>query len=202
MLTRWTSWTLLTAVLVSAAGCSGNRTPSPEGREGASAAALASSPGDVDEDSADPNAAATQTLLRTLIDRDDALLEMSRMAVTRKEQLQVSDDARRILGETRQESNRLLAVLKGEFRTTHKPTMGAADQTMIDSLNGVGAGEFDRAFLGIVARHVEEDAAIIEKALPDIAPALRESMSAIRVRRVTEAEALKKQLIRTPVLRR
>jgi predicted outer membrane protein len=137
-------------------------------------------------------------LLRELADRDEALLDMARLAIGRREQLQVSDDARRIQTEQRRESNRLLGLLKGEFRITYKPRISPKEQTLLDSLNGVGAGEFDHTFLSVVSRHHEEDAQIIERALPKISPKLRETFAEIRAQRLSEAADFKKQLTATP----
>jgi predicted outer membrane protein len=150
---------------------------------------------DSDENRLDPEATATQALLRELADRDEALIEMARLAITRREQLQVSADARRILSEQRRESNRLLGMLRGEYHLTHQPTISPQDQPLLDSLNGGGVGEFDRAFLRIVARHHEDDAGIIDRALPKITvPRLREMLTEIRAQRANEAAAFRKRL--------
>lgn len=159
------------------------------------AGAVADTSTDSDENRLDPEAMATQALLRELADRDEALIEMARLAITRREQLQVSADARRILSEQRRESNRLLGMLRGEYHLTHQPAISPQDQPLLDSLNGVGVGEFDRAFLGIVAKHHEDDARIIDRALPKITvPRLRETLTAIRAQRTNEAAAFQERL--------
>jgi predicted outer membrane protein len=145
-----------------------------------------------------PDAAATQSLLRELANRDEAVLDMARLAIGRREQLEVSDDARRIQTDQRRESNRLLGLLKGEYRITHKPRISAQEQTLLDSLNGVGAGEFDHTFLSVVSKHHVEDAQIIERALPNISPKLRETFAEIRAQRLRDAADLNKQLTVTP----
>jgi len=165
-------------------GCSRGES-SPKRTDSAAGTVSPSSVSDVDENRVDPEAAAAQSLLRELADRDEALLEMARSAVTRREQLEVSSDARRMLAEQRRESNRLLGILKGEYQETHKPKISAQDQTLIDSLNGVGAGEFDRTFRHVVARHDEGDAQLIEASRS----ALGDSRAtAERSRRASEAE--------------
>jgi predicted outer membrane protein len=158
----------------------------------------ASPDADADSIPVTPDAVATQSLLREMANRDEALLDMARLAIGRREQLQVSDDARRIQVEQRRESNRLLGLLKGEFRITHKPRISAQEQTLLDSLNGVGAGEFDHTFLSVVSKHHEEDAQIIERALPNVSPKLRETFGEIRSQRLRDAADLKKQLTETP----
>jgi uncharacterized protein (DUF305 family) len=157
---------------------------------------------DADESRLDPEAQATQALLRQLADRDEALIEMARLAMTRREQLQVSADARRILSEGRRESNRLLGTLKGDFHVTHRPAISPQDQPLIDSLNGVGVGEFDRTFLGAVAKHHEGDVEIIDRALAKIKlPKVRELLTEMRAQRSAEAAAFRKQLGSTPSAR-
>lgn len=160
-----------------------------------SAAGTADTSADLEETRVDPAAAAAQAVLQDLTDRDAALIEMARLAITRREPLQVSSDARRMLTEQRRESNRLLAMLKGEYQVTHQPTVSEQDQPLIDSLNGVGVGEFDRTFLGIVAKHHADDARLIERALPNITlPRLRETLAAIREKRASEAEAFRERM--------
>jgi len=153
---------------------------------------------DADDTPPSPDAIQSQSLLRELADRDEALLDMARLAIGRREQLQVSDDAHRIQTEQRRESNRLLGLLKGEFRVTYKPRISPNEQTLLDSLNGVGAGEFDHTFLSVVSKHHEEDAQLIERALPRITPKLREIFAEIRAQRLSEAADLKRQLAATP----
>jgi uncharacterized protein (DUF305 family) len=146
----------------------------------------------------DPEAQAAQALLRELVDRDEALIEMARLAMTRREQLQVAADARRLLTERRRESNRLLGTLKGDFHVTHRPAISPQDQPLIDSLNGVGVGEFDRTFLGGVAKHHEGDVEIIDRALAKIKlPKVRDLLTEIRAQRSSEAAAFRKQLSST-----
>jgi predicted outer membrane protein len=159
-----------------------------------SAAGVASTASENDENRPDPEATAAQTLLQTLADRDEAVLETARLALTRREQLAVSADARRVLSDQRRESNRLLGMLKSEFRVSYKPEISPADQSLLDSLNGAGVGEFDRIFLGVVAKHYEDDAQLIERALPTISPKLRETLTEIRTQRTNEAAAFRKQL--------
>ena len=204
MTTRLAAPILIAALLALTAGaCSRGDAPRTQTAESAAGTTVDSSANaDDDEDRVAPDAAATQALLRQLADRDETALEFARMAVTRKEQLQVSEDARRILGERRKESNRLLATLKGEYRRTYKPRISEQDQQTIDSMNGVGAGEFDRAFLDLIAKHEDEDANIIAKALPGVAANVREMLTEIRSQRLSEVEAFKKQLARGPALRR
>jgi predicted outer membrane protein len=157
---------------------------------------------DSDEDRLDPEATATLSLLRELADRDEALIEMARLAITRREQLQVSADARRILSEQRRESNRLLGMLRGEYHLTHQPTISPQDQPLLDSLNGGGVGEFDSAFLRIVAKHHEDDVGIIDRALPKVtAPAVRGTLTEIRAQRANEAAAFRKRLGASPSAR-
>ena len=181
------------AVLVTAlilAGCSRDEAKPRSIPESAAGSVNA----DSDENRVEPDATAAMSLLETLADRDEALLEMARVATGRREQLQVSADARRILSEQRKESNRLLGLLKGEYRTTYKPRIAESDQGLIDSLNGVGVGDFDPTFLTIVARHYEEDAQLIDKALTTISPKVREMFSQIRSQRAAEAVELRKQI--------
>lgn len=147
----------------------------------------------VDETRPNPEAVAAQTLLTQLADRDETMLEMARLAVTRHEQLQVSTDARRILSERRKESNKLLGTLKGEYQVTHKPEILAVDQPVLDSLNGGGVGEFDRLFIAIAARRNAEDAQIIDRALPHVTPKLREMLTAMREGRSNEAKLFREQ---------
>lgn len=198
VLTHRRTLATLAAVFAVAAGCSpdtraGQNTADSAGGSAANATSGAST----DADAVTPEATATQSTLRTLADRGEAVIEMARMGVTRKEQLQVSDDARRILDAGRKESNRLLATLKGEYRTTHKPRITEADQTTIDSLNGVGTGEFDRAFLGFVAQHYDDDAALIEKSLPTVSVKVRDALTEIRAQRLADAAAFRKRLATT-----
>ena len=181
---------LLALVLM---GCSRSDSSSKLTSDSAAGTAPTSSDTSADEDRVDPADVAAQSLLRELADRDETLLEMARIAVTRKEQLQVSAEARRMLAERRRESNRVLGMLKGEYQETHKPAISAGDQTLIDSLNGVGVGDFDRTFLGLVAKHDQDDAQIIERALPTITPKLREMLSEIRAQRLAESAALEQQ---------
>lgn len=166
------------------------------------AGTVADTSADADEDRLDPEAMAMQALLRELADRDEALIEMGRLGITRREQLKVSADARRILSEQRRESNRLLGILRGEYHLTHQPAISPQDQPLLDSLNGAGFGEFDSAFLRIVAKHHEDDAQIIDRALPKITvPRLREMLTAIREQRTTEAAAFQKRLGSSPSAR-
>jgi hypothetical protein len=186
------STAVLLSVVIVAAACS--RDDSRPKLTAESAAGTAGASTERDEARLDPEAAAAQSLLQKLADRDEAVLETARLAVGRREQLQVSADVRRILSEQRQESNRLLGMLKSELHLSYVPAIAPADQTLLDSLNGAGVGEFDRIFLGFIAKHYEEDAQLIERALPSISPKLRETLSAIRTQRTTEAAAFRKQL--------
>lgn len=148
---------------------------------------------DVDRPSAESLAA--QALLTELADRTEALLEMARVAVTRREQLAVSAAARRILSEQRRESNRVLGMLKGEYHVTHRPSITEQEQALVDSVKGSGVGEFDRIFLGVVAQHHEDDVRLIDRALPAIEqPRVRELMSTIRAQRASEAAEFRKRL--------
>jgi uncharacterized protein (DUF305 family) len=134
-------------------------------------------------------------LLRQLADRDEALLEIARVAVTRREQLEVSEDARRILSDQRKESNRLLGMLKGEYRVTHRPSISEQDQQLVDLVKGSGVGEFDKIFLDAVTKHHEEDVRIIDKALPAIKhPRVRALLTEIRVQRASEGGEFRKRL--------
>lgn len=159
-----------------------------------SAAGVAATSRENDEDRLDPEAAAGQSLLQRLADRDEAVLETARLALTRREQLKVSADVRRILSEQRRESNRLLGILKGEYHLSYTPAISAADQALLDALNGAGVGDFDRIFLGFIAKHYEDDAQLIEHALPNISPTLRETLTEIRTQRTSEAAAFRKRL--------
>jgi predicted outer membrane protein len=190
MLSRPTAALLAAAVLV--VSCS--RAESPRKLTADSAAGVAVTSGEHDEDRLDPEATAAQALLQTLADRDEAVLETARLALTRREQLKVSADARRTLSEQRRESNRLLGMLKGEFHVTYKPVISTADQSLLDSLNGAGVGDFDRIFLGVIAKHYEDDAQLIGRALPAISPKLRETLTEIQTQRSNEAAAFRKQL--------
>jgi len=198
--TRSLTAVVLAVVLFS--GCARDETKTPTTDSAAGVTAESTAALDPDADRVEPDAAATQAALRRLADRDEALLEMARMAVTRKEQLKVSDDARRILSEIRKESNGVLSQLKGDYRVTYKPRIAEQEQTAIDALNGVGTGEFDHAFLEQVAAHDEADAQLIEKALPGVSARARETLSAIRGRRLAEAAAFRKQLQAAPASRR
>jgi uncharacterized protein (DUF305 family) len=186
--------------LTAATGCSRGDTPGTTTESAAGAAAEASDTASAD--SVAPDAAATQALLRQLADRDETTLEFARMAVTRKEQLRVSDDARRLLAERRKESNRLLATLRGEYREAYKPRIAETDQQIVDSMNGVGTGEFDHAFLDLVSKYEEEDASVIAKALPSVAPQLRDMLNEIRAQRLSDVAAFRKQLTEPPASRR
>jgi uncharacterized protein (DUF305 family) len=148
-----------------------------------------------DPDRVDPEAAAAGPLIQALADRQEALLEMARIAVNRREQVEVSGDARRMLTEQRRESNRLLGALKSEYRITHQPTIPQAELDLIGNVQGAGVGEFDRIFLDAVVKHHEGDIGIIDEALPKITkPQVREMLTAIRAQRASEAAAFKKQL--------
>lgn len=148
----------------------------------------------VGSDADDPATAAAISALRTLADRDEALLEMARIAVTRRERLEVSADARRMLTEHRRESNRVLGLLKGEFRVTHQPTVTEREQQLVDTLNASGVGEFDRIFLDVAARLEEEDVRLIDTALPRIRhPAVRDLLTSIRQQRASEAASFRKR---------
>ena len=186
---------VLLAASVLAAACS--RAEAPPKMTADSAAGVASTASENDENRPDPEATAAQTLLQTLADREETVLETARLALTRREQLAVSADARRVLSDQRRESNRLLGMLKGEFRVSYKPEISPADQSLLDSLNGAGVGEFDRIFLGVVAKHYEDDAQLIERALPTVSPKLRETLTEIRAQRTNEAAAFRKQLAAT-----
>jgi uncharacterized protein (DUF305 family) len=161
-----------------------------------SAAGTVTDSADIDDpDRVDPEAAAAGPLLQTLADREEALLEMARIAVNRREQVEVSVDARRMLTEQRRESNRLLGALKSEYRITYRPTIPQAELDLIGNVQGAGVGEFDRIFLDAVVKHHEGDIGIIDEALPKITkPQVREMLTAIRAQRATEAAAFKKQL--------
>ena len=148
---------------------------------------------DADENRPDPEADAAQSLLKQLADRDEMMLEMARLAIMRHEQLKVSADARRILSERRKESNTLLGTLKGEYHVTHKSEIQRADEPVLDSLNGGGVGEFDRLFIAIAAKRNEEDAQIIDQALPHVSPKLREMLTAMREARSNEAKMLREK---------
>lgn len=155
-----------------------------------------------DENRSDPESLAAQALIKQLADRDEALIEMARLAMTRREQLQVSADARRILSDRRRESNQLLGMLKGEYRITYRPAISPQDQPLLDALNGGGVGEFDRTFLGTVAKHHDGDVEIIDRALPTIKlPRLREILTELRAQRTSEAAAFRKQLGSAPSAR-
>lgn len=148
-----------------------------------------------DPDRVDPKAAAEAALIKTLADRDEALLEMARIAVNRREQVEVSTDAHRVLSEQRRESNRLLGTLKADYRITHRPTILETDLEAIGTLQGAGVGEFDRLFLDAVVKHHEGDIRIIDEALPKITkPQLREMVTSIRTQRAAEASDFKKRL--------
>src|SRR5512132_3532896 len=108
---------VLLAAAVLAAACS--RTESPPKLTVDSAAGVAATSSENDENRIDPEATAAQALLQTLADRDETVLETARLALTRREQLKVSADARRTLAEQRRESNRLLGMLKGELHVTY-----------------------------------------------------------------------------------
>ena len=183
---------VLLAAAVLAAACS--RAESPPKSTAESAAGVAATSSENDENRLDPETTAAQALLQTLADRDEAVLETARLALTRREQLEVSADARRTLSDQRRESNRLLGMLKGELHVSYKPEISAADQSLLDSLNGAGVGDFDRIFLGVIAKHYEEDAQLIERALPTISPRLRATLTEIRTQRTNEAAAFRKQL--------
>jgi uncharacterized protein (DUF305 family) len=182
--------TVLFAVVLFAA-CSHDKARSKLTSESAAGTSIDTS-ANADENHIGPEAAAAQSLLQQLADRDEAMLEMARLAMTRREQLKVSATARRILSEQRKESNHLLGTLKGEYQLTYKPRIPPADQPHLDSLNGAGVGDFDRLFLGVVAKHYEDDAQIIERALPHVTPKLREMLTTIREQRLSELAALKK----------
>ena len=196
MSSRWTA-VLLAAALV--AGCSREKEPQKLTAESAAGAAgspstAAKASSDSDSESLDAASAASIALLEKLSDRDETVLEAARLAVARREQLKVSADARRLLLDVRKESNRLLGMLKGEYRATYKPAIAQENQQLLDSLNGAGMGEFDRIFLGIVAKHYEDDAQIIERSLATVTPKLRETMTEVRTQRVAEAAEFRKQL--------
>jgi uncharacterized protein (DUF305 family) len=165
---------------------------------GGAAATVAGSPAG-DSSPAEVDATAEISLLKTLADREETLLEMARIAVTRREQLAVSEEARRILAEQRRESNRVLGMLKGEFQTTHRPTVTDQEQVLVDTLNASGAGEFDRIYLGVVVKHHEDDIKLIDAALPRIKhPGARELVTSIRQQRAADAATLKKKLAALP----
>lgn len=203
MTTSRTSLVVLALVLVAA--CSrdeARRQITTDSAAGISADTSADTSADSDENRLDPEAMATEALLRELADRDEALIEMARLGITRREQLKVSADARRLLSEQRRESNRLLGMLRGEYHLTHQPKISPHDQPLLDSLNGGGVGEFDSAFLRLVAKHHEGDVAIIDSALPKITvPRLRETLTEIRTQRANEAEAFRKRLGSSPSAR-
>ena len=165
------STAVLLAAAVLAAACS--RAEAPPKLTADSAAGVAATSRENDENRLDPEATAAQALLQKLADRDEVVLETARLALTRREQLKVSADARRTLLEQRRESNRLIGMLKGELHLSYTPEISPADQAILDSLNGAGVGDFDRIFLGIIAKHYEDDAQLIEHALPTITPKLR-----------------------------
>jgi len=158
------------------------------------AGATADTSAEAGENRLDAAAVAADSLLEQLVDRDETMLEMARLAVTRHEQLKVSADARRILSERRKESNKLLGTLKGEYHVTHKPEIRTVDQPVLDSLNGGGVGQFDRLFIEVAAKRNEEDAQIIERALSRVSPQLREMLTAMRDARSSEAEMFRKQV--------
>ncbi|HEY8175773.1 MAG TPA: hypothetical protein VIF32_08785 [Gemmatimonadaceae bacterium] len=182
---------VLLVAAVFAAACSREKAQPKSTTE--SAAGVATSR-DTDENRLDPETAAAQSLLQTLADRDEAVLEAARVAVARREQLKVSAEVRRILSERRRESNRLLGILKGEYHVSYTPAISPADQTILDSLNGAGVGDFDRIFLGLITKHYEDDAQTIERALPTVSPKLREILTGIKKQRADDAEAFRKQI--------
>jgi predicted outer membrane protein len=192
MSSRPTAVLLAAAAVVLAVACS--RAEPPSKLTADSAAGVATTASENDADRPDPEATAAQALLQTLADRDEAVLETARLALTRREQLKVSADARRVLSEQRRESNRLLGMLKGELHVSYKPEISSADQSLLDSLNGAGVGDFDRIFLGVIAKHYEDDAQLIERALPTIAQKLRETLTEIQTQRTNDAAAFRKQL--------
>jgi uncharacterized protein (DUF305 family) len=158
------------------------------------AAATADTSEEGGETALDAESMATVDLLRQLADRDEALIEMSRLALTRREQLQVSADARRMLTDQRRESNRILGTLRGEFRDAYQPKISADDQTLIDSLNGAGVGEFDRTFVDGVKKHYTDDLKLIDDGLPKVkTPKVREILAEIRAQRAADAAAFSKQ---------
>jgi uncharacterized protein (DUF305 family) len=151
------------------------------------------------EDSATASNDAEVATIRELADRDEALLEMARTAVNRREQLAVSADAHRLLSDIRQESNRLHGLLRGDLRVTHRARISESDQALVDSVKASGVGEFDRIFLGVVALHHEGDVTLIDAALPKITvPKVRETLTAIRAQRAAEAAAFKKRPTAAP----
>ena len=145
------------------------------------------------ETALDRDAVATISLLRQLADRDEALIEMARLAMTRREQLQVSAEARSMLTEQRRESNRLLGLLRGEYHDTYQAKISPEDQPFLDALNGVGVGDFDRTFLETVAKHHADDMKLIDESLPTVkAPKVREVLTEIRAQRAEQAASFSK----------
>lgn len=189
----------LVVLTLGALSCSRGDGTTTDSAAGVAAGTVSDSAAIDDLDRVDPETEATISFLKTLANREETLLEIARIAVTRREQLAVSADARRILSDQRRESNRLLGALKAEYRTTHRPTVTDQEQVLVDTLNASGVGEVDRIFLGVVAKHHEEDVRLIDAALPKIKQQqVRELVTGIRAQRAAEAAAFRKRLTTLP----
>ena len=135
-----------------------------------------------------------QQFLRMMSDHHKGLLLMAHDAIERRG-VTVTAKAQKLDKEQDAELDRMLSMLKADFKDDYKPMVMPENQAMADSLKQKYGEAYDTTFRENIIKHHQEALEMIDRFLPQLTqPELKQMAQKMKAAQTREIEQLKREL--------